>query len=168
MQPLTVVMDPRSSATPNVLHAQQETGLRMYADSLRSRQAMAEIQSVQKELDDRKTQTTGNSALFASVDRLQGLIAQVVNGNKKISGLQDANANLSAALAVVESGDRTIPAQALELYRQAKEAMNQRVEQWHMLKRTQLEPLNRDLQKAKIKPVQISSIEKEVFYQMTR
>ncbi len=167
-QPLTVAMDPRSSATADVLLAQQETGLRMYADSLRSRQAMAEIQSVQKELDNRKTQTTGNSSLFASVDRLQGSIAQIVNGNKAVSGLQDANANLSGALAVVESGDRAVPAQALELYRQAQEAMNQRVEQWHLLKQTQLEQLNRELQKAKIKPVQISSIEKEVFYQMTR
>ncbi len=167
-QPLIVVMDPRSSATEDVLREQQETGLRIYADTLRSRQAMAEIQSVQKELENLKPQTTRNPTLSARLDDLTRSIASVVNGNPKMAGLHDANINLSSALAVVESGDRATPAQALELYRRSRDTMNPRIEQWHRLKETQLLQLNRELQKVKIKPIQLSSIEREVFYQMTR
>lgn len=167
-QPLIVVMDPRSLATSDVLRVQQETGLRIYADTLRSRQAMAEIQSVQKELENLKPRTTENSALPARVDDLTRSIGSVLNGDPKVAGLHDANVNLSSALEVVESGDRAVPAQALELYRQSRKSMNWRVEQWHRLKETQLLQLNRELQKVNIEPIQISSIEREVFYQMTR
>ena len=83
-------------------------------------------------------------------------------------GLAKANIGLDSALSVVESGDRTIPSQALELYRQSRETMNQRVDQWHTLKNSQLPQLNRQLRKANMQPIQLSSIEREVFYQMTR
>lgn len=167
-QPLTVVMDPRSSATPQVLQTQQAVGLRIYADTQRSRQAMAEIESVETELKAVKPQVSGDPALSAGVDRLGRSIAQLVHGKPEMEGLATANMNLASALSVVESGDRVIPAQALELYKQSSIVMRQRVEQWHKIKKTDLAQLNRQLKKANLKPIEISSIEREVFYQMTR
>jgi photosystem II stability/assembly factor-like uncharacterized protein len=167
-QPLQVTMDPRSPATAAILWEQQEIGLRIFADTLKSRQAMAEIQSVQKELENLKLKMVQNPALSASIQQLAQSIALVVNGDQKMAGLSEANMNLASVLGVAESGDRAIPAQAMELYRQCRENMNLRVEQWHTLKKTQLPQLNQQLRGAKIAPIQVSRIEQEVFYQMTR
>ncbi len=68
----------------------------------------------------------------------------------------------------MESGDRAIPLQAAELYQQSREIMDRRIEQWNNIKGKQLPQLNQQLQKAHIAPIEISSIEQEVFYQMTR
>jgi photosystem II stability/assembly factor-like uncharacterized protein len=167
-QPLSVVMDPRSSATSSILQEQQSAGLRIYADTLRSRQAMAEIQSVQKELQNLQLGKVQNPAISATAQQLMQSIAMVVKGDQKMAGLEEVNANLVSALGVVESGDRAIPVQAMELYQQSRDSMNQRVEQWHTLKKMQLMQLNQQLRNAKMAPIQISEIERQVVYQMTR
>ena len=167
-QPLTVVMDPRSSATPAVLEQQQETGLHIFADTMRSRQALAEIQSVQKELEGLREKIAGNPALSAAMDQLTHSIEQILTGDPQTTGLQKANNHLTAALNAVESGDRAIPAQALELYQQARENMSGRLEQWNRVKKSQLQQFNQQLRNAKIAPIQISGIEQQVIYQMTR
>ena len=46
--------------------------------------------------------------------------------------------------------------------------MNRRVQEWQKLKSTQIPQLNRQLHSAKLAPLQISEIEREVSYQMTR
>ena len=166
-QPLVIVMDPRCSATPAVLQQQQTVGLRIFADSRRSRQAMAEVQSVQKELNALQSNAMNNT-LAARVHAMEQSIAQIMKGSADTPGLRDANTGLLSSLRVVESGDREIPSQAMELYRQSSQAMNQRVQQWQKLKSTELQQLNRQLQKSGMKTIQIAQIEQEVFYQMTR
>ena len=167
-QPITVVMDPRSPATPAILQAQQELGLRVYMDTLRGRRAMAEIQSVQKELDGLQPRIPPNSSLLASAEAVKKSITLIENGDAKTAGLDSATMNLASVLGVVESGDRAVPEQATELYQQSRGIMTQRVDQWENLKQGPLAQLNQQLVKAKIPPVQMSSIEQEVFYQMTR
>lgn len=164
-QPLIVVMDPRSSATPAILQAQQQTARQIYADTVKSRQAMAEIQSVQKDLATLAPRTQQNSNLADSLRQLQQSIARIVDGS---SGLQQANTGLTSALGVVESGDRAIPAQAIDLYRQSLAAATQRIQQWQLLKQHDLPRFNASLQQAGMEPVKISSIEQQVVYQMTR
>ncbi len=172
-QPLIVAMDPRCSATPAVLQQQQDLALRIYEDTLRSRKAMAEIQSVQKELKGLQPRMAQNPSWSTRAHQLIQSLAQIIkgsaeNGGTGAMGLKDANTGLASVLDVVESGDRAVPAQGEELYRQSRQAMNQRVQQWQTLKATELQQLNRQLLKAKVAPIQISRIEQEVFYQMTR
>jgi photosystem II stability/assembly factor-like uncharacterized protein len=172
-QPLRVVMDPRSSATPTVLQQQQEIGLRIYADTVRSRQAMAEIQSVRKELKSMHTELEKHPEFAASVSQMEQSIHTVLAGDKhpgdaNSTGLSAANTGLASALRVVESGDRTIPAQAMELYRQSSAAMDRRIQQWQKLKITELPQLNQRLKQQHLATLQISKIEEEVVYQMTR
>ncbi len=167
-QPLTVVMDPRSPASAMVLAAQQDLGLRIYSDTLRSRQAMAEIQSVQQELNRVGPLAKKKPALAADVQKLTHSIEQVVQGNAGAVGLREANVNLATALSVVEGGDRETPSQAIDLYRQSRQGMNLQLSQWQTLKRTQLKQLNERLRSAGITPIQVSRIEQQVVYQMTR
>lgn len=171
-QPLTIVMDPRSSATPAELEQQQETGQRIYQETIRSRRALAEMQSVEKALPTEQ-QARATPALQAATERMRQAMTRILDGadargGAEGMGLREANTGLVSALRVVESGDRTIPAQALELERQASRAMQTRVEQWRQLKANQLPELNRQLRLAKLPAIQIAGIEQEVYYQMTR
>ena len=172
-QPLEIGMDPRSSATPAELQQQQELGLRIYADTLRSRKAMAEIQAVRKALQSLGQVAASTPQMKRSADKVSQSIAHILSGEKRPDsaeqmGLREANTGLVSALRVVESGDRTVPAQAIELYGQASHAMDTRLRQWDALKTGQLPQFNQELRKSHIAPIQISAIEQEVFYQMTR
>lgn len=167
-QPLHVVMDPRSGATQAVLEEQQEAGLRIYADTEQSRKSMAEIQSVQKELQELQRKSAGNAFLSAGLQQITQSIEKIVDGDPTKTGLREADANLALALSVVESSDRPIPAQAMELFGQAHDAMETRIAEWNQFKQTKLHELNDDLKRENLAPIQISRIEQEIAYQMTR
>lgn len=172
-QPLRIVMDPRSSATAAVLERQQEIGRRIYADSIRSRQALAEIQSAQKSLRSMQPQLKHNPELAARVEHLERSLKSLLAGGQRAQpghgrGLEAANTGLSSALRVVESGDRAIPAQAMQLYQQSSAAMKEYLQRWESLKSTEVQQLNEQLRRGGMKPLQLSQIEAEVFYQMTR
>ena len=61
----------------------------------------------------------------------------------------------------MESGDRTIPSQAIEVYKQSDETMRARTADWTKLKTTQIVQLNQTLKDAGLQPIQISEIERE-------
>lgn len=171
-QPLIVAMDPRCTATKAILERQQSLGLTMYRDSLKSRQALAEIQSVQKELNELSPSAAANPEISRRIAALKTSIGHILRGtggsSNSTPGLFGANMGLLASLSVVESGDREVPDQAIQLYRQSSAAVAQRASEWSKLKSTDLLQLNQLLQKAGARPIQVSLIEREVFYQMTR
>jgi len=116
-------------------------------------------------LGDVKTQVAGkNPDLSTQITRLETAIANIEKGS---SGLEIANTGLASALRVVESSDRTVPSQAIELYQQSNEAAKVRIAEWTTLKSTQLVQLNDALQKAGVAPVQTSAIGREVEYRMS-
>ncbi|MGA7931396.1 MAG: hypothetical protein WCA20_36055, partial [Candidatus Sulfotelmatobacter sp.] len=51
-QPLEVVMDPRSAATPEILHQQLRLGRQIFAETMEARRALAEIASLRKQVAD--------------------------------------------------------------------------------------------------------------------
>ena len=170
---LVVVMDPRSPADARALALQFETSYRIFSDSLKSRRALAEIDSVEEQLA--RTQSTNkaaNPALAGKSREVSGRIDAILKGKSEDShpsmGLDEANAGLTAALHVAESSDRTTPSQALELYAQAHAAAEAAVEQWTALKQGPLADLNRELKSSGQPQINISEIEQEVYYLMTR
>jgi hypothetical protein len=78
-------------------------------------------------------------------------------------GLETASSGLQSALRVVESGDRTTPQQAMEVYQMSEKAANSRIEEWKMLKSEGLAEFNRALEKAGLKAIQVSAIEKDSY-----
>jgi len=172
-QNLTVVMDPRSPASPSDLKKQFETGSRIFEDSLASRRALAEIGSVQEQLTKLTLhEDTGKAALAANIQDLNSSIAKVLSGSpgtaEKQMGLNEANSALTAALHVAESSDRATPSQALGLYAEAHQAATARVREWNGLKHGALERLNQQLKSQGDTPIAIAEIEREVYYLMTR
>ncbi|MGO9519787.1 MAG: hypothetical protein ACLPND_22345, partial [Candidatus Korobacteraceae bacterium] len=98
---------------------------------------------------------TKNPELLSQVAAVEAAITKVEKGSQTpitTTGLESASAGLAAALRVVESGDRTVPSQAMELYRESDEAAKAETAEWTRLKSTQLVQLNDALQKAGFRP----------------
>lgn len=71
------------------------------------------------------------------------------------------------ALRMVESGDRTAPAQALVIYEMSK-AAREKIQKWEQYKATELNCVNAALVRAHRQPLQIAAVEEQVHYAMTR
>jgi hypothetical protein len=168
-QPLKVAMDPRSTATPEELEKQFELGRTIFVDAMRCRQSLAEIQAVQKQLGDLKLDA-GHGDLKTAVNQVQEEIKRITDGEETAGsmGLTQSSSGLSAALRVVESSDRAIPAQATAVYEPADQAMKARIAQWTALKSGHLVQLNDQLKQGNLKPIAIAEIEREVEYFMSR
>ena len=92
-QSLTVVMDPRSPATPDVLAQQQQLGRQIFDETTAPRRALAEIGSVQKQLIDlqiklnQETSAARKTQIKSALTDAQSAIAKIV-ANKDHSGQQ--------------------------------------------------------------------------------
>jgi len=172
-QPLKVMMDPRSVATPTELDQQFTLGKQIYAETTRNQQALLEIYSVQKQLADlAKKLTEQKSGLDPTLAQAQDAIKKILKGDGSSwgngMGLETANGAMASALGVVESGNRTAPSQALDVFGEASLAAKDRVEEWQQFKMKNIPKLNEQLKQAHEQPVAISEIEQEVQYLMTR
>ncbi|HSZ63984.1 MAG TPA: hypothetical protein VK828_19450 [Terriglobales bacterium] len=166
-QMLKVVMDPRSRATPAVLQRQLELGLQMFAEARAARRALGEIGSVRKGLTGVQQKIGGeNAALSSEVTETLAEISQIVSNKGSAAwdpgGLQAAFTGLASALRTVESGDREVPAQAIDVYRASSERAKVGIAAWEKFKQTKLRELNRKLEEGNVEPVKVSEIEWDV------
>ncbi|HZC44265.1 MAG TPA: hypothetical protein VE195_08825 [Acidobacteriaceae bacterium] len=170
-----VTMDPRSPATTAVLDQQFALGGSIYLETLASRKAMAELESVETQLNQLRSKKNNPADLQKELLSALTKLESIKNGEgdqssspeKKI-GLADANTGLGVALRVVESGDRPAPAQAIVIFDQMKSAANTQIAAWQHFKASDLAGVNAALQRAHQPSLQISAIEEEVHYAMTR
>ncbi len=174
-RPLKVVMDPRAAATEPVLAGQFSLAQRIFGQTRQSRKAMAELQGVEKELKQAQTGDSPGELAQTLTQALAGLqsIESGSAGSKAdedsdAAGLAEANTSLGVALRMVESGDRTAPSQALEIYRRKSEAARDGIARWQQYKATELPKVNAALAAAHRAPVAVAAIEEQVHYAMTR
>ena len=172
-QLLKVAMDPRSSATPQILQQQLQLAQQIFAGTLEARRALAEIGSVQKQLAD-LAQKLGeqNSTLKSALAKAQLKIGNIVSnkqaGEEQPGGLQDGYSNLALALRGVESGDRAVPSQEIALYKESVQPINTGIAEWTKFKQTELPQLNQKLREGSLAPIAISEIEQQVQFLMSR
>jgi photosystem II stability/assembly factor-like uncharacterized protein len=177
-QSLTVVMDPRSPATSEVLAQQLQLGRQIFAETMEARRALAEIDSVQKQLADiqkklgQEKTDTQNASVASALKSAQSAIGKLVNNKEHTAtespGLQNAYTGLTAALRVVESGDRAVPSQAIAVYKDSSQYAKTSIAEWKQFKQTQLAQLNQQLEKANLAPIAITEIERKVEFLMSR
>jgi photosystem II stability/assembly factor-like uncharacterized protein len=172
-QPLTVVMDPNSPATPAELQAQFTAAQRIFAMTLVSRKALAEVNSVRQNLDDlAKKPEVATAGLLPQVEAVQLTLNQLVEGKvcpgHDRGGLAKSNGELLAVLGAIESGDRTPTSQALALGTRATHEVEEQTAEWHEVKSGSLKQLNAALVSHHLEPVAIAEIEQQVHYLMTR
>jgi hypothetical protein len=172
-QPLTVVMDPRSSATAEALRKQLQIGQQIFAETMEARRALAEIASLQKQLADREKKlgekhSDIKSALADAQTDISKIVTMPEDAPGQSAGLQDAFSGLASALRVVESGDRAVPSQAIAVYNESSRRVKTALAQWSEFKTTKLPPLNRKLSEENLAPIAISEIEQEIQFLMSR
>jgi photosystem II stability/assembly factor-like uncharacterized protein len=172
-QPLQVIMDPRSPATPKILQQQLDVAQHIYAQTLEARRVLAEIGSVQKKLADAQ-QKLGeqNPALKSAIAGAQAEIGKILADKQAAAGepagLQDAYTGLASALRAVESGDRAVPEQAIALYEESSQQVKARIAEWTSFKQAKLPTLNQKLREGNLSPIGIAEIEQEVEFLISR
>ena len=170
-------MDPRSPATPEVLAQQLQLGQQIFGETIEARRALAEIDSVQKQLADIQ-QKLGQQKLEHKADnssrrwrKLNPESARFLRTRmhaERVPGLQDAYTGLASALRVVESGDRAVPSQAIAVYQESSQQVKARIAEWARFKQTKLAQLNQQLREANFAPIAIAEIEQQVEFLMSR
>lgn len=158
-KPLRVIMDPRSTATPRDLEQQARIGREIFSEALESRKTLAAIHSVQTQLTGLRSKLQDRPDLKASADIASAELGAMLKDRPSGEmGLEKASTGLSASLRVVESSDRAIPAQALELYSQSSSAMKAALAKWNDFKSKRLPQLNQQLEGAKLSPILLANI----------
>jgi hypothetical protein len=172
-QMLSVVMDPRSQATPEVLTRQFQLGKQIFEETIKTRRAMAEISSIQKQLADAQQKPAAQEAEVkkALVDA-QSSLSKILTGKENPQepgrGLQDAYKDLASALRVVEGGDRLAPSQAIAVYDESSQQIKASIADWTTFKQTKLRELNRQLRQANLPPIAIAEIRDEIEFLSSR
>jgi photosystem II stability/assembly factor-like uncharacterized protein len=171
-RPVRVTMDPRSTATPEVLN---QLGQSIYLETRASRKAMAELDSAEDQLNKLQSENNSPADLQRELRSALSKLESIKNGDADNAkspenqiGLADANTGLGVALRVVESGDRPAPAQAIVIFNQMKKVANTQIAAWQHFKVSELANVNAALLRAHQAPLQIAAIEEEVHYAMTR
>ena len=162
---LTVTMDPRLQATTASSSRTSPRRTSIFSASLEARRALAEIGSVKDQLAQR---SSGGSQIIQQTTALRASIEVITSGTEASLGLDQANSEMTSALNVAESSDRPIPSQAMNVYAEASAASALRIQQWAALKQGPLAQFNQQLTRAKLPPVAISAIEREVYVLMTQ
>ena len=159
-QPLHITMDPRSTATPQDLAQQVKLGREIFSEALDARKALSAIRKLQKQLSDLQPKLEQNTDLKASAGIASDELKTIINGDSSRDvGLDQASTGLSAALRVVESSDRPVPAQALEVYRQSSASAKHALAKWNDFKSKRLPELNHLLEGANLPPLATTQLE---------
>lgn len=159
-QSLRVVMDPRSTATGEVLTQQFSLAKQIYDEALVARRTLTEIKSVQKQIAGIERKGGQGAELKSSLNDAQAalgkLVANKADGSAHDLGLEPGLTNMGSALRVVESGDRATPEQAVVLYKESSEQVKARTGEWMAFKQTTLPALNRRLSEAGLPAIAVS------------
>jgi photosystem II stability/assembly factor-like uncharacterized protein len=162
-QSLRVSMDPRSSATREELAQQQQLGRQIFAETPEPRAALAEIDSVKKQLAaiGQKLGTQNEQIKSALTDAQAAIDRILTNKDAQLEeqddGLQTSFKRLASALLVVETSDREIPSQAIALYKEASPQVKAGIAAWNQFKEMRLPQLNQQLLKSNLPAVVISN-----------
>ena len=165
-QPVTVALDPRSTATPADLAKQFELALKAWRDVKRAAETMEQLTALRRRAAEIKSQSSANAALAALASEVDASAAQILGGSGgrgasgAPSGLAAAESELSAALGVAESADRTPPVAAYTLYQQGSRGLSQHLGAWATLKNGQLAELNRALRAANLPEIDLAAADR--------
>jgi hypothetical protein len=159
-QPLKVVLDPRSTATPVDLAKQVDLARKVAHLSAQSSQLTRSLLALRKQLSD--LQKTSPS-LATSIQGVDADAAKIVGtaGSRAAaaspSGLGSVSSDLNAVNSVVDSSDRTPPAQAYALFEQARRNLTAHLASWEELKKGKLAELNQALRAQNLPEIELKT-----------
>ena len=150
-QPLKVTLDPRSAAAPAEIQKRFDLSISLWRDMNRAAEATREGTALRRALADQRQSAapevaTKLSALDADAARILGAGGGGRGGRGGAAGggntIAGVTALLATALGVAESADRTPPATAYEIARQASRDLATLLANWKTLRDTRFKELN--------------------------
>jgi hypothetical protein len=150
-QPLKVKLDPRSAAAPAEIQKRFDLSISLWRDMNRAAEATREGTALRRALADQRQSAapevaTKLSALDADAARILGAGGGGRGGRGGAAGggntIAGVTALLATALGVAESADRTPPATAYEIARQASRDLATLLANWKTLRDTRFKELN--------------------------
>jgi photosystem II stability/assembly factor-like uncharacterized protein len=160
-QPLKVVMDPRSTATPTDLAKQFDLAFKAWRDLKKTSDTRGQLTALRRRLAEIKS--SANTAQVSLASEVDTEAARILGGSggrgasATPSGLGAAQTQLNAALSVAESADRTPPAAAYTLYEQGSRGLTAQLAAWEALKNGKLAELNRALRAASLPEIDLAA-----------
>ena len=158
-QPLKVVLDPRSTAAPVDLAKQLDLATKVSQQVAKNSQATRQVAALRRQLAGLKGKLSdSNASLLSAVDTEAEKIAGAAGGRTATappSGLAAVQIELNAVHGVVDSADRTPPAQAYALFEQASRNLAAQLARWEALKTGKLAELNRLLRQQNLPEIDL-------------
>jgi photosystem II stability/assembly factor-like uncharacterized protein len=127
-QPVQVVLDPRSTATPADLESRLDLGLKAVRGMERAAEAVSQARAARTRLNGLKLGASTNPEAPALLSRIASLDPEL---EQIVAGLEKASRDLSTALSVAESADRRPPAQAWALLAEADQELAVQLSRWN-------------------------------------
>jgi photosystem II stability/assembly factor-like uncharacterized protein len=164
-QPLQVIMDPQSPSTVQVLSEQLRLGKQIFDEAMKAHGVVAQIGSVQKQLAALQAKADQKSSLKKELADVQEAAGEILKHKEALTsngtGLDNAYLGLTSALRVVESGDRSAPSQAIELYKESSQQATACIREWDEFRQSRLAALNQKLKDAGLMPVSVAEVDEE-------
>lgn len=128
-QPLTVALDPRSTASPADLESQLDLGLKAVRALEQAAEAMAQVGEARTNLNTLKLNASGNPAALTLLPEIAASDREL---EQILTSLGSANSELTAVLEVSKSADRRPPAQAWALLAEAVQELAELQAKWNV------------------------------------
>jgi hypothetical protein len=167
-QPLTIRIDPRVKETTADLEAQFHLEIRITEAMHRDFVALMQVRNLRSRLKEQKHTEAQNVKSSAEVlDRKAAELEGTVGGYGATflttpagRGLARLNGGLANLLAAVDSADAAPTTQAVAMFDQLEQALDEQLERWLQLQRTDVQALNQELKQAGMQAIDVGSLSK--------
>jgi hypothetical protein len=168
VQLLIVKMDPRITSSREDLHKQLEMQTGSVEGMNESFEALSQIKSVRAQLMERAAKA-GKGALADKIGALDKLAAELEgaaqpsffglpSSGKQPENFSTLNQHFGNILAVADSADVAPTTQATAVYKELEGALEKLVSRWTNLQRQGIGPINEELKKAGLAPVDANKL----------
>jgi len=162
--PLTIKMDPRVKTSPAGLHQQFELEMKITEAMHRDYDALQQVRKVRSQLKDLR-QRAGQGPTADAITALEKTLTEL-EGSKGGFGAQylstsegrslaRLNSALSSLLGTVDSADAAPTTQAIGMFGDVRQGLEQQLSRWREIKEQEISTLNAAIRQAGLSPINV-------------
>jgi len=162
--PLTIKMDPRVKTSPAGLHQQFELEMKITEAMHRDYDALQQVRKVRSQLKDLR-QRAGQGPTADAITALEKTLTEL-EGSKGGFGAQylstsegrslaRLNSALTSLLGTVDSAEAAPTTQAIGMFGDVQQALEQQLSRWQEIKKQEISTLNATIRQAGLSPINV-------------
>ena len=163
-QPLTIKMDPRVKTSPAGVQQQFELEMKITEAMHRNYDALQQLRKVRSQLKDLR-QRAGQGPTANAITALEKTLTEL-EGSKGGFGAQylstsegrslaRLNSALSSLLGIVDSADAAPTTQAIGMFGDVQQALEQQLSRWQEIRKQEIPTLNATIRQAGLSPINV-------------